>query len=362
MSGSHRHAGFIEVQKELHPDRPCIELERSTDVRWSSKSGSVSKVLLLLDVILEVLADFSEACGQTKLEADALLQQIQNNTFLFLLVTFSKLFDTSDFATKGLQSSTLSVTDCIGLIEILKSSFSTFRDNSGGDFDKVLKLTEEMMIKHDISNWDVSASRQRKLPVKLADSVVTTSLGKTSSIKSDSDLRQLWNNILDRQITELNSRFQEDTYGIMQAAASFSKESQTCGLKEQLKTTCDHYAISIEDAEFTVFIQQLSRKMNMGKSDFSSIMSVLDSCPDDIFPNINSLLRIIVTLPMTSCSVERLFSTTTRIKNRLRTSMTSARLNHFSLLSFERELTDTLDYDEIITIFNSKPRRLRLVM
>lgn len=171
-----------------------------------------------------------------------------------------------------------------------------------------------MMIKHDISNWDVSASRQWKLPVKLADSVVTTSLGKTSSIKSDSDLRQLWNNILDRQITELNSRFQEDTYGIMQAAASFSKESQTCGLKEQLKTTCDHYAISIEDAEFTVFIQQLSRKMNMGKSDFSSIMSVLDSCPDDIFPNINSLLRIIVTLPMTSCSVERLFSTTTRIK------------------------------------------------
>jgi hypothetical protein len=32
--------------------------------------------------------------------------------------------------------------------------------------------------------------------------------------------------------------------------------------------------------------------------------------------------------------------------------MTSAQLNHFSLLSFERELTDTLDYDEIITIFN----------
>lgn len=74
MSGSHRHAGFIEVQKDLHPDRPCIELERSTDDRWSSTSGSVSKVLLLLDVILEVLADFSETCGQTKLEANALLQ------------------------------------------------------------------------------------------------------------------------------------------------------------------------------------------------------------------------------------------------------------------------------------------------
>jgi hypothetical protein len=39
----------------------------------------------------------------------------------------------------------------------------------------------------------------------------------------------------------------------MQAEASFSKESQTCGFKEQLKTSCDHYAISIEDAEFSFY-------------------------------------------------------------------------------------------------------------
>ena len=107
MSGSHRHARFIEVQKVLHPGRPCIKLERSTDVLRISKSGSVSKVLLLQDVILEALAEFSEAFGQTKLEADALLHQIHNNKFLFLLVTFSKLFETSDFATMGSQSASL---------------------------------------------------------------------------------------------------------------------------------------------------------------------------------------------------------------------------------------------------------------
>ena len=142
-----------------------------------------------------------EACGHTKIEPDALLPQVQNKTSLFMLVWFSKLFDTSDFAAKALQSSTLSVTYSTGLIEILKSSFSTFRDNSGGVFDKVLMLTEEIMIKHDIGNWDVSASRQRKLPVNLA-------LGKTSSIKSGSDLRKsgsdlrkFWNNILERLLS-----------------------------------------------------------------------------------------------------------------------------------------------------------------
>ena len=85
----------------------------------------------------------------------------------------------------------------------------------------MLKLTEEMMIKH-VSNWEVSASLQRKLMVKSADTVVTNSLGKTSNIKSDRDLRKLWNNILDRQRVKLK---------VMQAVASFSKDSQKFGLK-----------------------------------------------------------------------------------------------------------------------------------
>lgn len=54
FTGAQRHARFIALQKETHPNRQCIELERSCDTRWSSKSGSVHKILHLLDVILEL--------------------------------------------------------------------------------------------------------------------------------------------------------------------------------------------------------------------------------------------------------------------------------------------------------------------
>lgn len=91
-------------------------------------------------------------------------------------------------------------------------------------------------------------------------------------------------------------------------------------------------------------------------------MEVLDICAPDIFPNLNKLLRVIITLPMTSCSVERLFSTAGRIKTDLRASMSTTRLNNLAPLSFEKELCDSLDYDEIISVFNAKPRRLRLVL
>ena len=64
---------------------------------------------------------------------------------------------------------------------------ATFRNDSDGDFEKVLRLTEELMEKHEIANWDVAASRERKLPAKFHTSVVTTTLGKTSAIKIGAD-------------------------------------------------------------------------------------------------------------------------------------------------------------------------------
>ena len=363
MTGSSRHARFLEIQRELHPGRQPMELERSVDTRWSSKSGSVKKVLILLDAILETLAEYSVSkCASTKLHAESLLLQMQTKKFLFLLVAFGKLFDVSDAATKGLQSSTLSVTDCTHLIESLKSNFRTFR-NDIEDFNKIIKLTDDLMAKHDIANWDVGSVRARKLPARLdpSVSVVTSSLGKSVPIKNNDNLRQLWNEMLDRQITELDNRFQEDTYGFSRAAAACLPKSNTFGEMEFVNFTCAHYGLDVSEADWTVYTQHMKRKSDAGE-DFPKLINVLDNTPCDIFPGIHNMIKALVTLPMTSCTVERLFSTTNRIKTCLRTSMLTSRLNNLSLLSFEREETEKMNYDEIITVFNSKPRRLRLIL
>lgn len=56
--------------------------------------------------------------------------------------------------------------------------------------------------------------------------------------------------------------------------------------------------------EHFVFIQHIKRKEDW--ENFPTLMEVLASCPD-IFPNMNSLLRAIITLPLTSCITEKLF-------------------------------------------------------
>lgn len=45
---------------------------------------------MLLEVIFEALGVFPALCGQTELEADALLLQVQIKAHYFLLVTLSK--------------------------------------------------------------------------------------------------------------------------------------------------------------------------------------------------------------------------------------------------------------------------------
>ncbi|MGH0120104.1 UNVERIFIED_CONTAM: hypothetical protein FKN15_062794 [Acipenser sinensis] len=204
--------------------------------------------------------------------------------------------------------------------------------------------------------WHVCAAL-RKLPNKLSDLLITSTVGKSSSIQCNADLRHLFNEILDRQISELNSRFQEYVHGMMKASADCWPTSETFGQRESLQPTCSLYGINVEDAEFTVFVQQLNLKVVEGKS-YPSLIKVFDNCNLDIFPNVNVLLRAQITLPMTTCSVEKFFSTTNRIKTATRASMLTSRLNNLSLLSFERELCDSLDYDSIIALFNSKPRCL----
>lgn len=159
---------------------------------------------------------------------------------------------------------------------------------------------------------------------------------------------------LDKQMMELNTRFKPDTYDLMRRADTF-------GDKALIQPACTHFSIPVQDAEHTVFVQQLKRKStNEKKETFSSLVEVLGACPRDIFPNMNTLLRALLTLPMTTCTVERLFSTVSQIKTGTRATVLADRLNSLSLLSFERELTDSQEYKDILAVFTTKPRRLLL--
>ena len=78
------------------------------------------------------------------------------------------------------------------------------------------------------------------------------------------------------------------------------------------------------------------------------------------FPNIYATLRLLATIPVTSCECERSISVLRRLKTYLRNTMGEGRLNALSLMSIHRDIPT--DFHEVIARFVRKhPRRMELV-
>ena len=77
----------------------------------------------------------------------------------------------------------------------------------------------------------------------------------------------------------------------------------------------------------------------------------------EIYPLIDRLIRLILTLPVSTATSERAFSKMKLVKTRLRSTMSDGFLKSSLILSVEREIVRTLCTDNIIDDFYSKTQR-----
>ena len=81
---------------------------------------------------------------------------------------------------------------------------------------------------------------------------------------------------------------------------------------------------------------------------------------DTTFPAIYQLLKVLTTIPITTCQCERCISRLRIIKTYMRSTMTEERLNGLALLSIHRDID--LNMDDIINRFTRKnERRMSLI-
>ena len=70
-----------------------------------------------------------------------------------------------------------------------------------------------------------------------------------------------------------------------------------------------------------------------------------------MFTEIDKLIRVFFTIPITTATAERFFSVLRHIKTYLRSSMTEERLNNVILLHSHKDLTSNLDLKEVGQLF-----------
>ena len=121
----------------------------------------------------------------------------------------------------------------------------------------------------------------------------------------------------------------------------------------------DEYVVESEIERWKITVQQHNLK-EKSLSDLLKKMSA-DTIFQLSYPTVLKSLKLLATLPVTTATAERSFSTMNRILTDLRISMNVDRLSALALLSSHSNLAQAIDLDKVIDLFAEKcDRRMPL--
>ena len=106
----------------------------------------------------------------------------------------------------------------------------------------------------------------------------------------------------------------------------------------------------------------------MDRSDFQNIdyistlyRRLVETCLAEDFYLISRLIRLVLTLPISTSTTKRAFSSMKFIKNRLRNKIENEFLTDCMIIYIERDFASSIDNDSIVDEFYSmKKRRMQL--
>ena len=127
---------------------------------------------------------------------------------------------------------------------------------------------------------------------------------------------------------------------------------------------CNHYRQDIPNyaglqAELLLWERLWKGRDNRGDIIPDSLEATLKDIDKDAYVNIYSMLKVLITIPISSASCERSISSLRNLKNYLRNTMTQDRLNGLALMHAHRDMD--FDLERIIDLFAElHPRRMRM--
>ncbi|CAN6585781.1 unnamed protein product [Malus baccata var. baccata] len=187
--------GDLEMGRGLNQE---ISLMRPCDTRWNSHYGTIVSIIVMFEAVVEVLEWIKDDTKQDNFgEVSKLFHDIQTFDFVFHLFFMRLILGITNELSQALQKKDQDIVNAMALVEVCKQKPQSLRDDDFGDLlDDVQKFCQE----HDIvvPNMEdlrfVPGKSRRKAP----------RLTNFHYYRVD-----LYFQVLDTQLKELNDRFNE---------------------------------------------------------------------------------------------------------------------------------------------------------
>ncbi|KAL3654079.1 hypothetical protein CASFOL_003760 [Castilleja foliolosa] len=336
-------------------------LRRAGDTRWGSHFYSICSLLTMYDVTRVVLQGIIEDVSHTTYsqrgDADAAYVYMISFEFVFILHMIKEVMGKTSTLSQEIQKKSQDILNAIELVSATKVSLNDYRNNG---FDSLIAEVTFFCDKHQIEMPDMSALyRSTRYRPRKKDLHVTFE----HYYRVD-----LFTATLDKQIHELNSRFNEHAIELLSLSSSLvSKEiniDQICLLvskyypedfTEQEKINL-RYQLEIFNTEMT------QNTLLSGVSTLADLCKCLvETKKRETYYLVDRVVRLILTLLVSTATTERAFSAMKIFKTRLRNKMSDEYLANSLVVYIEKEITEKFDSKSIIDEFKDlKGRRAEL--
>ena len=292
-------------------------------------------------------------------EIQGILANVSSFKFLLQTCIWYNILSTIKSLSDYLQSPTINLSSASSLVKGTERSIAATCEKFEVFYEEASTWATELEIEPVLPSGRVQ--RRKQMPGELAmDEPICDPKNKFKA--------EFFYALIDRFSSQIQERFSD-----LHAIASkfnvlYPNEFLTMSdssFEHELSALADMYNedVDMDDvlSEFNVLRKQQELVADIDLTPQGVFKRLISSGLQIAYPNVCTLYRIFLTLPITSATVERSMSKLKLIKNYLRSTMADDRLTALALISIEKDLATTLNYQETISTFASmKERRMKL--
>lgn len=314
----------------------------NSQTRWNFTSRIVFTVFSNRDKLIEVFDyiinhDDFEQDQQTIREAMGLKSFLTDPHFIFLLHSFKFIFEHTDVVFSILQNKSTDISYAKKRLMSLTTALQNFRNNE----IYFNEIYNKLFVDFDA---DGPVPKKRKTTLNIQDLRL--------------NYKQIFVEILDIIITQLQIRFSNlhklEFFDLVKKDnfSSYSEEFPQGQFESLLKMYPVFDPTALKNEVITIYSDETL--LEAYNTTAEMITFIYENDLISSLPEIYKLLTIIATIPITSCSVERSFSTLKRVKTFARNTISQDRLTNVSLISIEKHFIKNLMLQKLQIILHVK--------
>lgn len=328
-----------------------------SDTRWVERHTCLNDFDILYEAIVATLETISSKALQSETEwdskavteANGLLHQLTSWPFIVTFRCAAYLFGFTKSLSTMLQGRSMDIVQAYEEITLILKELEDIRCHAEKEFGKLFSLSEDMGRRVGIEDVTMPRTNKRQTLRNNAPADHPESYYR----------RAIFVPYLDGLTAEIRARFSNLSCQAIRALCLIPANLDHLTTDRQNELHKYYHEDLPERDSFEQEMRLWKRKWENLEERPSTLTSTLKAVNVRQFPNVATIMRIVLLQPATSASVERSNSALKRVKTDLRSTISEDRMNALLLLLVHRDIE--LDVGKIIDSFaNKHPRRMML--